>query len=71
MNDVVPFDNLPDDVQTFLVKCFGEAIRGPGVFFTIGKPAPQYIQLTAETHVLHVRADGLHRYHGKDFKFWG
>ena len=71
MNDAVPFDDLSDNVQAFLIECFGEAIRGPVVLFTIGEPAPQYAQPTAATHVLHVRADGSHRYYGKQFEFWG
>lgn len=70
MSDAIPFDDLPDDVQAFLIDCFGQAIRGPVVFFEIGRAAP-YMQPTAATHVLHVRADGSHCYYSADFKFWG
>lgn len=71
MTDPVPFSDLPDDVQAFLIDCFGEAIRGPVVFFEIGRAERPYVQPTAATHVLHVRADGSHRYYGAGFQFWG
>lgn len=68
-DDPVPLGSLPDDVQAFLIARLAESIGGAVVFFTIGEP--DYAQPTAATHVLHVRADGSHCYHSKDFKFWG
>jgi hypothetical protein len=76
MPDQTPFESLPDDVQAFLIDRLAESIGGARIVFfstrwTADDPFLDYIQPTATTHVLHVRADGSHCYHGKDFKFWG
>lgn len=69
MTDQTPFDSLHDDVQAFLIDRLAESIGGAVVItFQFDE---RYAQPTAATHVLHVRADGSHCYHGKDFKFWG
>ena len=77
-DNLVPFDELPDGWQAFLVECFGEAIGKGGGLFWFGNRGPsvelmgeKYTEPTAATHTLHVRADGSYCYHGKDFKFWG
>lgn len=69
MTDAAPFDGLPDDVQAFLLECFGAVVgNGALVIMALGEP---YVQPTAATHVLHVRADGSYRYYGRQFEFWG
>lgn len=77
-DELVPFDDLPDGVQAFLVECFGEAIgQGGGLFWfgtpwTSDDPFKKWLpEPTAETHTLHVRSDGSCQYHDKTFKFWG
>lgn len=77
-DNLVPFDELPDGWQAFLVECFGEAIGQGGGLFLVRRLGPsvelmgeKYTEPTAATHTLHVRADGSYCYHGKDFKFWG
>ena len=70
-DDLVPFDNLPDGVQAFLIECFGEAIGQGGGLFAVTILGEKYAEPTAATHTLHVRADGSIQYHDKAFKFWG